>query len=187
MLRHEQLQLRAQTPCPRITFATSTLHPLEPIEYEIGPRSDKRTGGKSMEDPVLGDGRRQDGSGRRIRQGGCLCGRVRFELRGEPLVTGLCHCLECRKSTGGFAMAYAKWAPSEFTCTGETSVIVGRSYCAGCGSQVFHLNPSAVSVLLGALDEAPSDLVPTAEGWTVRREPWMQPVSGAKQFDYDVE
>ncbi|WP_442084069.1 GFA family protein [Rhizobium brockwellii] len=35
-----------------------------------------------------------------VRTDGCRCGRVRYEVRGEPYVSGLCHCATCRKLTG---------------------------------------------------------------------------------------
>ncbi|HEX3676592.1 MAG TPA: GFA family protein [Sphingomicrobium sp.] len=31
-----------------------------------------------------------------VRQGGCRCGRVRFETTGEPLLTMACHCTGCK-------------------------------------------------------------------------------------------
>ena len=31
-----------------------------------------------------------------VYQGACFCGAIRFELRGEPLVSGHCHCQDCR-------------------------------------------------------------------------------------------
>lgn len=35
--------------------------------------------------------------------GGCLCGKVRYELSAgvEPLYSVICHCLNCKKATGG--------------------------------------------------------------------------------------
>ncbi len=42
-----------------------------------------------------------------VRQGGCSCGAVRLEARGELIRVGLCHCLTCRKETGGPFMAFA--------------------------------------------------------------------------------
>jgi hypothetical protein len=135
--------------------------------------------------PVLNAGPRFDESGVRLRRGGCSCGAVRFELRGEPLVVGICHCLECRKATGAVAMVYADWPREAFTLSGEAREYVGRSFCVTCGSRLFHLQPSRVEVMLGALDEAPSDLSPTREGWLIRREPWLAAVPHAEQAERD--
>ncbi|MGL4964445.1 MAG: GFA family protein [Inquilinus sp.] len=137
--------------------------------------------------PVLRPEPRADVGGERLRQGGCSCGAVRFTLRGEPLVVGICHCTECRKATGAVAMAYADWARDAFTTTGEVRTHRGRSFCPACGSRVFHLaeRDGTVEILLGALDEAPGDLRPTREGWIIRREPWLAPIAGAGQFDRD--
>ena len=36
--------------------------------------------------------------------GKCLCGEVTYEVSGEPVTQGNCHCIDCRKNTGaGFA------------------------------------------------------------------------------------
>jgi hypothetical protein len=32
--------------------------------------------------------------------GGCLCGRVRYTVTGEPAFSGLCHCRNCQHYTG---------------------------------------------------------------------------------------
>jgi hypothetical protein len=138
-----------------------------------------------QDDPVLGDGRRVTAGGDRLRQGGCLCGQVRFEVVGPPLKTGICHCLECRKATGAVFMAYADWPAERFSYTGRVESSSGRSFCPDCGSRVFHLSSEGAEVLCGALDEGPSDLPPDVEGWTIRREPWLPPIPGARQFSRD--
>ena len=135
--------------------------------------------------PVLRPGPPRDAAGRRVRYGGCICGAVRFAVRGEPTVVGVCHCLECRKATGGVAMPYAEWPADAFAAEGETSVFVGRSFCPTCGSRLFHRGPDKVEILLGAFDDAPGDLRPTREGWTVRREHWLDPIAGAAQHARD--
>jgi hypothetical protein len=141
----------------------------------------------SPDDPFIGEGPDHAADGSRIRRGGCTCGAVRFELRGEPLKVGLCHCTKCRKATGSTFLAYADWPPSAFTATGEAREYDGRSFCAACGARVFHLSQDRIEIDLGALDDAPFDLVPTREGWTIRREPWLAPIPGAAQFDRDPD
>ncbi|RYE10257.1 MAG: GFA family protein [Hyphomicrobiales bacterium] len=137
--------------------------------------------------PVLRPGPPVDHDGTRLRYGGCLCGAVRFTLRGEPSAVGICHCMECRKATGAVAMAYADWPAGSFSFSGAVQAFCGRSFCPACGTRVFHLRPGGgAEVLLGALDDGPGDLVPTQEGWTIRREHWLAPVAGAAQFERDV-
>ena len=33
-------------------------------------------------------------------KGGCLCGRVRYEIAGDPLAVVTCHCTHCQKQSG---------------------------------------------------------------------------------------
>ena len=42
--------------------------------------------------------------------GGCYCGAVRYETRGEPIERALCHCSICRATTGAPAVVGA-WPP----------------------------------------------------------------------------
>lgn len=121
----------------------------------------------------------------RVRFGGCLCGAVRFELRGEPMRVGLCHCEDCRKASGGLALHFADWPRAALRLTGELRSHAGRSFCPCCGGRVAHLSPEVAQINLGALDDPPNDLVPDHEIWTVRREPWLPPVPGAQQWPRD--
>ena len=133
--------------------------------------------------PVLRPGPPYDANGARLRYGGCICGAVRFTVRDEPTIVGVCHCLECRKATGSVSMPYADWPEEAFTSSGEIRTFVGRGFCATCGSRLFHLSPGKVEIMLGAFDDAPGDLKPAREGWIIRREHWLAPIPGASQHE----
>jgi len=123
--------------------------------------------------------------GGRIRRGGCSCGAVRFEVKGEPYVVGTCHCTDCRKATGSTYVYYGDWPRSACTSSGDARVFKGRSFCPNCGSRPFHLSDEKAEIMLGALDDAQGDLAPAQEGWIKRRERWLVRITGTKQFDQD--
>lgn len=115
--------------------------------------------------------------------GQCLCGRVRLAARGEPLRVGICHCMDCRKESGSAFTFYAVWPAGQFESTGETAEFRGQRFCPLCGSRLFSLDAQEAEVKLGVLSDAPTLLVPSYELWIKRREPWLQAVPGAEQFD----
>ena len=121
-----------------------------------------------------------------MREGGCLCGAVRYRLEGEPFLVGTCHCTHCRKESGSIIVAYAKWPRTAFTMTGAIATFAGRSFCPSCGSRLFNLHEADVEIRIGSLDEAPTTIaIPMQEGWTMRRERWLHPIDGARQAEQD--
>ena len=74
-----------------------------------------------------------------VRTGGCLCGAVRYSVRGEPVHVGRCHCADCRKESGSAFTVYAQWPVEAFELSGDISSFDGRGFCPRCGSPV--LNP----------------------------------------------
>jgi len=119
-----------------------------------------------------------------VRTGGCLCGAVRYSVRGEPAHVGRCHCADCRKESGSAFTVYGQWPVEAFEVTGEVSSYDGRGFCPRCGSRLFDpVGPGEplVEIRLGTLDDAPFELKPEAEVWVKRRESWLKPVEGAAQ------
>jgi hypothetical protein len=116
-----------------------------------------------------------------IRAGGCHCGAVRYEVEGEPLRVGLCHCTDCRKTSGSAFTLYAVWPRSAFRCGSNIATYGGRSFCQNCGSRVFSLRPDEAEIMAGSLDNAPTGLIPTYEIWTPRREEWLHSLPWADQ------
>ena len=118
--------------------------------------------------------------------GGCLCGDVRVVATGAPHRVGLCHCLDCRKHHGALFYAAAIFPQDAVAIIGETRDFRGRHFCPRCGSSVFARSGDEVEVHLGTLD-APDQLVPSYEVWTLRRESWLPPFPLAHRFERDRE
>jgi len=118
--------------------------------------------------------------------GGCLCGKVRLVASGRPYRVGLCHCLDCRKYHGALFHAAAICPQDAVKVDGETRDYAGRFFCPHCGSSVFSRSDDEIEVNIGSLD-APDQLTPTYELWTIRRESWLPPLPFAKQYDQDRE
>ena len=116
--------------------------------------------------------------------GGCLCGDIRIEGVGRPYRVGLCHCLDCRKHHGALFFAAAIFPQDAVTIEGDTREYEGRHFCPRCGSSVFAIYDDEIEVHLGTLD-APDQLVPTYECWTIRRESWLPAFPGTKLFERD--
>lgn len=116
--------------------------------------------------------------------GGCLCGSVRIVVSGRPYRVGLCHCLDCRKHHGALFYAAAIFPQAAVSITGETHEYAGRHFCPRCGSSVFAHSADEIEVSLGALD-APDQLTPTYESWTLRREAWLPAFPLAHRYARD--
>jgi hypothetical protein len=121
-----------------------------------------------------------------VRTGGCLCGAVRYSVRGEPVRVGRCHCTDCRKESGSAFSVYGQWPIEAFELSGEISSYDGRGFCPRCGSRL--LNPAEpgdtlIEIRIGSLDDAPFELKPEHEIWVKRRESWLSAVEGAELYE----
>jgi hypothetical protein len=119
----------------------------------------------------------------------CNCGSVRLVANGPPVRVGLCHCTTCRKGSGAPFTVNAIWTADCVTVEGNTSnwkaATEARHFCPSCGSMLFGVSDSTgeIAIMLGAFDDAPTDLVPTYELWVTRREKWMPVLAGTRQYN----
>ena len=53
--------------------------------------------------------------------GGCHCGAVRYETKGEAITHALCHCSDCLRHAGAPMVGWAMFPESQITITkGQT-------------------------------------------------------------------
>ena len=127
------------------------------------------------------------------RTGSCLCGKIRFRVRGRPLVSRLCWCRDCQHIAGnGTANAIfpteaieIDGEPAEFTSVAESGNHVRRRFCAECGSHLFADNTGRLGltvVRLGTLDD-PSSISPEANIWVSSAPRWACLSSSLASFE----
>ena len=130
-----------------------------------------------------------------ISTGGCLCGGVRFELIGEPLNAGYCHCTRCQKRTGSAVSAQARIDGRGFRwLQGEELVKTWRhadggfekGFCTECGAHLFSRNPDnpdQMTIRMSAFDEDPG-VRPSWRAYVAYAAPWEPiPDDGIERFD----
>ena len=115
-----------------------------------------------------------------IHQGGCLCGAVRFEARGEPINVRICHCRNCQKAMGSPYFARALFAPSALRVQGETARFassdrIERVFCPKCGTRLFswRRDGSAAGVALATFDDR-NAFAPTDHIWVSEKLDWVR-------------
>ena len=102
----------------------------------------------------------------RIHRGGCLCGAVRYEAEGQPLVVAHCHCEKCQRGSGTGHSTGAMFPADKFRLSGPVAEYkykadngneVTRVFCPACGSPVLGRNSGATDYLtisLGTIDDS---------------------------------
>jgi hypothetical protein len=95
--------------------------------------------------------------------GRCLCGAVRYEVRGPLRDIVLCHCEECRR-WGGYVGAFAATKTDDLAVLADDALRwidspqsdhgARRAYCAECGTNLFWQADGAarIGIAAGSLD-----------------------------------
>ena len=96
----------------------------------------------------------------KYRTGGCLCGAVKFSVKGQMREVIACHCGQCRKTTGNFFTA-TNASTDEVTISEDrglawykSSDVAERGFCKLCGSNLFWraFGSDTISITAGSLD-----------------------------------
>ncbi len=125
--------------------------------------------------------------------GGCLCGALRFSCTAGPLMTGHCHCVDCRKDSGtghGSHMMVPENAvtitgpETSFTVTADSGNEVTRHFCPTCGSSVYSTNSGMAGMMAlraSALDD-PEQFTPQFVVYASRAPSWDAPDASLPNF-----
>jgi len=97
--------------------------------------------------------------------GGCYCGRVRYQAKGVNRLVTECHCSQCRKQSGHrYASTGAKTSDIEIDGADNitwfrASADAERGFCSTCGSHLFWKQSTEdYSGILAASIDGPSGL-----------------------------
>jgi hypothetical protein len=123
-------------------------------------------------------------------QGGCFCGRIRYEVTGVPFQETNCHCSICRRTTGAPFVAWFSVRPSEFRFVAgapsrlRSSGKATRSFCPHCGTQLTFRGddyPDEIDVTTCSLDR-PEAVPPRDHTHTSSRLPWIALSDGLARY-----
>ena len=92
--------------------------------------------------------------------GSCLCRRVTYEVIGELREIMLCHCSQCRKTSGHYVAA-TSCPTNKLIVAGENALSwfqssdnAKRAFCSTCGSNLFWRpgDGKSTSIFAGTID-----------------------------------
>jgi hypothetical protein len=127
------------------------------------------------------------------RQGGCLCGAVRYEIARDPVLTAICHCTHCQKQSGSMFSTNLGVPAADYVQSGTTKVFhdkgdsgqgLERHFCPNCGSPIASIAeafPGMVLIKAGTLDSL-AGLTPTMELYTDRAAGFVAPLPDVQRF-----
>lgn len=115
--------------------------------------------------------------------GGCLCGRTRYEITGEPAFTIQCYCRDCQRISGAGNLPLYVVPRDCFSVTGpvkthsrksETGNDLELTFCGNCASPICNINsklPDKAFVMAGSLDD-PALFSTETKIYEASRQPW---------------
>jgi hypothetical protein len=116
-----------------------------------------------------------------VREGGCLCGAVRYRAEGRPVSVNHCHCRMCQRASGAPVVTWATFPVAQFKWTKgaptirRSSEIAVRGFCGACGTALLwqsDAQPDLIDITAGSLDR-PETIAPQEHLWTESAVPWL--------------
>lgn len=120
------------------------------------------------------------------RTGRCMCGAITYEVEGDPLFIGVCHCKDCQRQ-GGTSFSHLMGVMSdqlkvsgdtlkEFVTEADSGGQAHRKFCGNCGSPIYSSpssNAGMAVIKAGTLDDT-SGLTPMMHVWCSSKMDWIE-------------
>src|SRR5436305_5449484 len=119
-----------------------------------------------------------------LTEGGCLCGKIRYRLRGSLRPGSICYCFDCRRASAAPAVAWVSVRREDFVLlSGQLKQVEHadrfRSFAACCGTPILvqdAVDSQRVDVTTCSMD-SPELHPPKAAIWTEDRLPSIPAIS----------
>jgi len=124
-------------------------------------------------------------------RGRCLCGDIRYEYRGEPIVTLHCHCESCRRHASSPVATFVCVSKAAFRLLSGTPTIyvsspgVRRTHCGRCGAPIAYeadRHPDQIDLYLGTLEE-PTAAIPSCHVHVAEQVPWFETTDPLPRYE----
>ena len=141
-------------------------------------------------------------NGSKPRQGGCMCGAVRYEVSGDAIWVGFCHCKSCRAHTGAPVVTFACFVKEHVRFhKGQRQIYnsspgVERGFCGNCGTPMTWEGKSnlpergdIIEFYISTFDE-PDEFIPINHVWYPDKISWFDVADDLPRyegFDFNSE
>lgn len=127
-------------------------------------------------------------------KGACLCGKVQYTATGPFSAFHICHCSQCRRSTGSaYASNIFTTADRLEWLSGQDQIkqyipdepnVISKSFCRHCGSLVPYISTKNGKLMIpaGSLSEDP-EIRPKDNIFWHDRADWYDSVAQTPKFD----
>jgi hypothetical protein len=126
--------------------------------------------------------------------GSCLCGKIKFQISGEPSSLSYCHCSRCRKAAGVFSAVLIGKSDDLHITQGHEDIAkfdpgtagkFERCFCKNCGTSLGDLAAGDIYVVaVSALDDDPG-IRPSLHIHTASKPDWYEIVDDLQKFEGD--
>jgi hypothetical protein len=125
--------------------------------------------------------------------GGCLCGKIRFEIHSPIHNIVYCHCSKCRKAQGSAFATNGIVMAADFRIISGQDQLTGykvspeqtKYFCKTCGSPIMSkttLRPGQIRVRLGTIESAINER-PVAHTFATSKADWEDICGDLPQYE----